>query len=405
MLLPYTTGIPIIITPAALLVLLTIIPTNRLPTIVKQILAIPLIMAVFLLPFAITLENKIAIVAVCCMNFNMVLRFTEIFLVAPILLGKAPYNSFDTLSQDLWSCVRTFPTPAKQDNKKLGIKKGDVIEYVKDKNLFHLSLNVLINLVIIDVMAALVMTYTGSEAEKLMTDRSPVFFFMFVIAVIVITCAFNLIGFVIHFTYCVAYEKGSYSSAQYRLLMLHPIISSSLDDLWSKRWHALFKSTWLAFPFRPVRILSERILAKRVKNPKQVSYILGSLSVFIISSMMHEYIIACSLGLTLYKRVFMGEQFAFFMSQGVGVLIEHLISLLIVPHLPKAITKSYLARFLCHVWVGLVGFYTFPFILHGFIAYEMHLDNPVTFLNPYVIQFLRQYPSIHGLFGSRLFVM
>jgi hypothetical protein len=52
--LPYLALPPLVFAPSILLTLLVIIPINKLPSVIKQILSIPLIAAVFLIPFGFT---------------------------------------------------------------------------------------------------------------------------------------------------------------------------------------------------------------------------------------------------------------------------------------------------------------------------------------------------------------
>ncbi|KAI8993459.1 hypothetical protein BDB01DRAFT_754658 [Pilobolus umbonatus] len=401
----YLASIPIYLAPTVLLILLTIIPIKRIPAIVKQIIAVPLLIADFMIPFGFTNGDRIFATAVCCINFNMFLRFLEIYFVNPIVLGGLPYISFDKLSQELWATVRKFPVPATEDNEKKGIKKGDVKVYTKDRKFYHIILYLLMNIVLIDVFGALIMTFEGHEVMYIQRERPVLFMVLFLIATLILTSTFNCIGFVIHLTYCILYEKGSYSSEQYRLLMKHPIISSSLDDLWSNRWHSLFKSTWLAFPFRPVRIYTERFLAKKTKNAKKISYLAGSLAVFAASSLMHEYIIISNVGIPVYKRLFFGEQSQFFMYHGLGVLFENLIRFCVLPYLPTKFKNSITARVICQIWVLFFCYCTFQYILNGFIMWGMQYDNPIKFLHPYVIEAVRKVPALHGFLGSRLATM
>jgi hypothetical protein len=64
-------------------------------------------------------------------NFNITLRFLELYWVGPIVQKRPVYTTLESLFIDFWSCMRTFPKPAKQDGD--GLKKGQVKEYPKDK--------------------------------------------------------------------------------------------------------------------------------------------------------------------------------------------------------------------------------------------------------------------------------
>lgn len=66
-----------------------------------------------------------------CASFNFFLRLFELFWSGPLVQNRPVYASVESLWIDFWSCLRTFPKPAKEDTKEL--KKGQVQEYKKDK--------------------------------------------------------------------------------------------------------------------------------------------------------------------------------------------------------------------------------------------------------------------------------
>lgn len=184
--------------------------------------------------------------------------------------------------------------------------------------------------------------------------------------------------------------------------MIHPILSTTLDDLWSTRWHQLFKSTWLAFPFRPVRILTIRLLTKRVKNPKAIGFIIASIAVFVASAGMHEYVIAANMGLPIYNRVFKGEQFIFFFSHGLGVFIEHVIELIVAPKLSKEFKDSMVCYLIKRAWTITFGYYTFYYIFNGFISWGFQFDSPFTFTQPWILDQVRAYPILRDFIGTNV---
>jgi hypothetical protein len=184
--------------------------------------------------------------------------------------------------------------------------------------------------------------------------------------------------------------------------MIHPLFSSSLDDLWSNRWHSLFKSTWLAFPFRPVRILTMRALTKRVKNPKPIAFLFSSISVFIASALMHEYVIAANMGLSIYNREFRGEQCIFFIGHGFGVMLEHVVKMAVVPKLSTSFKKSAWCHFLQHAWVFAFAYFTFYYIMNGFMCWGFQFDNPIEFMKPYILNQVVSRPALRSHFGSHI---
>jgi hypothetical protein len=234
-----------------------------------------------------------------------------------------------------------------------------------------------------------------------MADNQPVmFFFFFFFVVMVLNSGFNTVGYSLQLAYCLLFEGGSYSSEQWRMFMVYPVLSNSLDDLWSHRWHQLLKSTWLAFPFRPVRILASRFFSKYMKNPSQIAFLCASLSVFVISGLMHEYIVAASIGWPVYSRHFMGEQQYFFTINGVGVLIEGLFKRFVAQKLPKSLKESIAGTLFGHLWVIIFGYFNFYYIMHGFISWGFQYDNPFVFTKPFILNFVRETPAVQPFFGS-----
>lgn len=66
-----------------------------------------------------------------CACYNFFLRFFELYWSGPLVQNRPVYATAESLWIDFWSCLRTFPKPAKEDTKEL--KKGQVKEYKKDK--------------------------------------------------------------------------------------------------------------------------------------------------------------------------------------------------------------------------------------------------------------------------------
>lgn len=257
-------------------------------------------------------------------------------------------------------------------------------------------------MIVTDVVASWAASFTGQEIYQMATQRPALFFIFFFAANILLNAAFNCLGYSLQLFYCIFIEGGSYSSDQWRSLMVNPVLSYSLDDLWSHRWHQLFKSTWLAFPFRPVRILVERALTKRVKNAKAIAFLLASISVFAASALMHEYVIAANMGLPIYKRVFAGEQCIFFVGHGIGVFFEHLVHMMVIPKLPKKFKHSILYKAMGHLWTILFGYVTFYWIANGFLSWGFQFDNPLEFTKPYIVDFVQAHPRILANWGSHV---
>lgn len=184
--------------------------------------------------------------------------------------------------------------------------------------------------------------------------------------------------------------------------MIHPILSTSLDDLWSHRWHQLLRTSWVAFAFRPTRHIAQRLLVKRLKNPMPVVLLLSALSVFAISGLMHEYIIYCNVGWSVYRRFFLGQQLYFFFIHGLGVVFERVIKQFSKRILPSSYRNSFFIECVQRLWVLGFGFYTFPAFLDGFSYWGVWHDNPLTYVQPYILRALRAVPEARPFCGSLL---
>lgn len=73
--------------------------------------------------------------AVGVTNYNVFLRFFELYWIGPMVQDRPVYATIEALWVECWGCLRTFPKPAKEDTKEL--KKGETKVYVKDK--VHIS--------------------------------------------------------------------------------------------------------------------------------------------------------------------------------------------------------------------------------------------------------------------------
>ncbi|KAI8640289.1 hypothetical protein BD408DRAFT_390894 [Parasitella parasitica] len=399
-LLPFFAYPALAIAPMVALVGGIVIPPERFSSSAKHMASIPLLLAVALIPFGFTNGNKIIDLVVGVAAYNLFLRFVELYWVGPSVQGRPVYASTESLWVDFWSCMRAFPKPAKEDTPEL--KKGQVRVYKKDKKFYHVILYMTGHMVVTDVLASWIASFTGSEIRQMAEERPGLFLIYFILVNVLLHSAFNSVGYGLQLFCCITYEGGSYSSEQWRSLMLNPLKSQSLDELWSLRWHQFFKSTWLAFPFRPVRVLVERALTKRVRNAKAVAFLLASISVFAASAFMHEYVIAANVGLPIYKRVFAGEQCIFFIGHGLGVFFEHVVQMMVIAKLPKSFQNSALHGALGRLWTLAFGYATFYYIANGFVSWGFQCDIPLAFSKPYIADFVQSHPRLLAVWGSRI---
>lgn len=70
-------------------------------------------------------------------------------------------------------------------------------------------------MVIVDLSAAYICSFTTSESVVLSQERPVLYFFFFLIVNIVLNSAFNSLGYGLHLFYCIVFEGGSYSSGKY----------------------------------------------------------------------------------------------------------------------------------------------------------------------------------------------
>ena len=172
--------------------------------------------------------------------------------------------------------------------------------------------------------------------------------------------------------------------------MINPVMSSSLEELWNFRWHQLFHTSWVAFGFRPARYIAQRALTKKVKNTLPISLLAGTLAVFFLSGLTHEYMIYVTVGWSVYRRLFIGQQLFFFFAHGAGVTLERFVKKLSKSYLPPFVRESFFVRHIAsRLWVFSFAFLTFPFFMDGFSYNQIWLDNPLTFSRPYVFEFFR----------------
>ncbi|KAI9320488.1 hypothetical protein BX666DRAFT_2024142 [Dichotomocladium elegans] len=375
------------IAPMALMAFL--VSSKKLSTPIKQVLSIPLLLAQILVPLNFTAGNGVYDLGAAGVGYNGFLRFFELFWISPILYGKPAYADMDYLHRELWKCLRTFP---KEDDKKV---------YVKDKKFYHVLINLTINIALVDVIGSWFNTYSSKDVMEISSLPPFVYFIFLLFAIIGISCAFSILGYALQLFYVIYYEGGSYCSELWRPLMVNPVMATSLDDLWSYRWHQLLRSSWVAFGYRPIRYITQHILPKSIKNPVPISLVTGSLAVFVVSGGMHEYMIYCNVGWSIYRRFFMGQQLAFFFIHGFGMTVERLVRKPLGQLLSKK-DHPVLVRCLQHIWVVSWAYCTFPLFMNGFGYWGLWHGNPFQLTNPYVMEILHTYPALRPFCGSLL---
>ncbi|KAI9497529.1 membrane bound O-acyl transferase family-domain-containing protein [Zychaea mexicana] len=99
-------------------------------------------------------------------------------------------------------------------------------------------------------------------------------------------------------------------------LFQKPWLASSIHELWSKRWHQIFRWAFQGLVYDPIRAM--------FPQNKQFGRAFGTLGVFAVSGFMHDYILLCMFGYTEYvnRPGIGGYQSLFFLIQGAAAVIS-----------------------------------------------------------------------------------
>lgn len=186
--------------------------------------------------------------------------------------------------------------------------------------------------------------------------------------------------------------------AQWRRLMEFPYLATSLGDIWSVRWHQALKPTWLNLPFQEVRILTERACAKLglEKSAKRFGIMAAALSVFMISGVLHEYLVYVNVGYEDYK-LFRGEEMCFFTIHGIAVMLEKIVGR---NFKGQKWTTSPAVMLLRRLWTLGFACYTFPLFLRGFMHWDSWHAGAFFPYQEQMLEMMRQIPGFQHICGS-----
>lgn len=187
----------------------------------------------------------------------------------------------------------------------------------------------------------------------------------------------------------------------WKYLMDRPYTATSLETLWSKRWHQVFREFWLSIPYHPVRILSTRYLKKYMSNDtvKLLSMALSTVAVFFASGCMHEYINISMLGKTTYAK-YAGYEIKFFVSHGVAVVLEKIFSKSVSRHIPDRRPYTWIKSFVGWLWVVSFTFYTFPWFFASFTEIEIWHLLTKGLTKSHVHNYAKRTPWLKNFCGS-----
>lgn len=153
-----------------------------------------------------------------------------------------------------------------------------------------------------------------------------------------------------------------------------PWMTRSVYDLWSRRWHQIFRPGFHQVAYGPVR----RLFGEKHKT---IGRITGTIAVFVCSGLMHDYIMLVMLGYSNYNAPgALGQQGLFFLLQGIATIVSATS-----PRLP-----TWFSCLLTWIWV----LYTAPLFVEPFLRVELHnhaevpgfpkfMDSHISVICPY----------------------
>ncbi|CAO3680955.1 unnamed protein product [Umbelopsis vinacea] len=218
------------------------------------------------------------------------------------------------------------------------------------RSCFYLLPTIIISFFVTDLLGALLTTYSREDvfyAEKYSTWR---YLIIFTVGLSAVNTEFIYAGTLLQFLSSL-FSGGTYVEEHWKPLMAQPYKATSLETLWSQRWHQTFRQFWLSVPYHPVRTVSSEYFGKYLPNSivKPLSMILSTLSVFFMSGCLHEYINVILLGRGTYPK-YAGNELKFFVSHGVAIVLEKLISQSISPYIPNKRPYTWIKAALGWIW-------------------------------------------------------
>jgi hypothetical protein len=186
--------------------------------------------------------------------------------------------------------------------------------------------------------------------------------------------------------------------AEWRNIMNYPLLGTSLEDVWSHRWHRVLRPAWIASAYKPVYFITRQWIPKN----RQLAVGLASMAVFVASGLTHEFVVLCNAGWQDYKETYIGQQMFFFGIHGVIVVLEKMAALIYKRILPKSIIESHLVKVLLNLYVITVATSTFPYFINGFARWGLWRIDSLTPLEPVVQAYIASNPYLRQFCGSRL---
>ncbi|ORX45839.1 hypothetical protein DM01DRAFT_1339790 [Hesseltinella vesiculosa] len=151
-----------------------------------------------------------------------------------------------------------------------------------------------------------------------------------------------------------------------------PWLAHSPYELWSKRWHQMFRGGFMKLAYQPVRSLF------RSKKYAALGRFLAAMAVFLASGLMHEYVLVSMVGPSrlayqqFYKSI-LGQQVLFFLLQGLSTILTFPGSSLATRFGSKI--PGWLATPLTVLWVVV----TAPLFVDPYLRIGLHLEASIPF--------------------------
>ncbi|KAI8082597.1 uncharacterized protein B0P05DRAFT_537687 [Gilbertella persicaria] len=373
--------------PIFCLLILAITPPQFMGTRLKQVISFPLMASLLINPFSYRDEINSPFCLFCQMiPVTMFQRFSDIFWIQPWLYKKESYVSIAELNHEIWSSVRKAP-------------KKDAKQPIKDKKFYHLFPSMLLNAIGFDMAIAWVKTFTAKDVYEMEANPSIKYFMFFCAGIMLMTTLFNLVGNMMQLCYSVFVDNGDYAPEEWRNIMEYPLAGTSLEDIWSHRWHKVLRPAWVACAFKPVFFMVRKSTNNSPQG-KQLAIALASLSVFLASGIAHEYVALCNTGWSIYKEHFMGQEMLFFGLQGILVIIEKALGMWLKTVLPASFIRSPLVLMARNAYVLSVGLATFPYFINSFADWGFWKFDNLTPIEPLLRQYLIQTPYLRPFCGS-----
>ncbi|CAG8589424.1 6765_t:CDS:1 [Scutellospora calospora] len=333
--IPLILYVPVFLAPYFLLTFLLSSPLTSVSSTKKRVLAIPCIIYLFSIPIKFScndfaLDNSFSSIALASC-----FRYIDLFFMIPFYNETDIYMSIYQIKADALRPFRSLPDPNRIDSPI----KDTVASY-------HILPSAIVFLLLHLIIYSFLQLFTVEIVLSLPHYQFLLFCLLCGLTIYInMEIANRLFIFFATLIFC----HGEYDQNEWHLLFKSPWMSTSLTEFWSIRWHQAFREIFVSFIYRPLRrFLSIRFIPLFGKYYQHIGKLLENLisimGVFIISGIIHEYIIWT----VMYQFWNPGDQILFFFLQSVGILFEKLFSQIFPSlSLPKWIGWLWTITYLC----------------------------------------------------------